>query len=110
LGPSIRKKKTWKDQIRHRLIDSPLFIGLVVILVVFLVAVRKVTTANEVVTVIGSVTGVIGTTVGTFFGVQVGAAGKEKAEAAGKEAEEKALKLASAMQPEMAAKILGMHL
>ncbi len=85
-------------------------IGLVVILVVFVVAVRKYTTANEVVTVIGSVTGVIGTIVGAFFGVQVGAAGKEKAETARQHAEERALKLASAMQPEVAARILGMHL
>jgi Na+/H+ antiporter NhaC len=85
-------------------------IGLVVILVVFVVAVRKYTTANDVVTVIGSVTGVIGTIVGAFFGVQVGAAGKEKAETARRDAEERALKLASAMQPEVATKILGMHL
>jgi hypothetical protein len=48
--------------------------------------------------------------IGAFFGVQVGAAGKEKAEAARKEAEEKALKLASAMEPEVAARILKLQL
>ena len=85
-------------------------IGLVVILVVFVVAVWKYGAANDVVTVVGSVTGVIGTIVGAFFGLQAGAAGKEKAEAARKDAEEKALKLASALQPEVAAKILGMQL
>jgi hypothetical protein len=46
-------------------------IGLVVILAVLLIAVRKYATASDVVTVIGSVTGVIGTIVGAFFGVQV---------------------------------------
>jgi len=106
--PETNAKNEPNDRIKYGF--YLVIIGLVVILVVSLVAVRKYTTANDVVTVIGSVTGVIGTIVGAFFGVQVGAAGKEKAEAARQEAEEKALKLASAMQPEVAARILGIHL
>lgn len=85
-------------------------IGLSVVAVVFIAAITKWTTAADVTAVVGSVTGVVGTVVGAFFGVQVGSAGKEKAESDRKVAEDKALRLASAMQPEVAAKILGVQI
>jgi len=57
--------------------------------VVYIVAVVKWNTAADVTTVVGSVTGIIGTLVGVFFGNSVGSAGKDKAEAARNTAEKK---------------------
>jgi hypothetical protein len=48
------------------------------LLVVFLVS--KDWKANEVATIVGLFTGVVGTLVGAFLGVQIGSAGKQKAE------------------------------
>lgn len=84
-------------------------IGLTIVAAVFLVAITKWTAASDVTAVVGSVTGMVGTIIGAFFGVQVGSAGKEKAESDRKVAEDKALRLASAMQPEVAVRILGMQ-
>ncbi|MGH3178309.1 MAG: hypothetical protein ACRDPF_31095, partial [Streptosporangiaceae bacterium] len=44
------------------------------------VAVSQFSTASDVTAVIGSVTTVVGTIIGAFFGVQAGASGKEAAE------------------------------
>jgi hypothetical protein len=50
------------------------------------VAVLKWSCANDVALVVGPVTSLVGTVVGAFFGVQVGAQGKERAEAVRDEA------------------------
>jgi hypothetical protein len=63
--------------------------GLVLVAIVYIVAVVKWNTAADVTTVVGSVTGIIGTLVGVFFGNSVGSAGKDKAEAARNTAEKK---------------------
>ena len=53
-------------------------------------------------TVIGAVTSLVGTVVGAFFGVQVGSAGKERAEAARDRSEEMAKSALSMLPPESA--------
>ncbi len=81
-------------------------LGLVLVAAVFLAAIAKWSAAQDVAAAVGSVTGIIGTMVGAFFGVQVGSAGKEKAETARNEAENKAFRLAAALSPDVAAKIM----
>ncbi|MGA2310664.1 MAG: hypothetical protein ABSG57_14110 [Candidatus Bathyarchaeia archaeon] len=63
--------------------------GLVLVALVYVAAVVRWNTAADVTTVVGSVTGIIGTLVGVFFGNSVGSAGKDKAEAARNTAEKK---------------------
>jgi hypothetical protein len=53
-------------------------IGLLVVLTVFIIAILRLENASDATAVIGAVTGVIGTLVGTFFGIHVGSEGKEK--------------------------------
>jgi hypothetical protein len=67
--------------------------GLVLVAIVYLAAVMKWSTAADVTTVVGSVTGIIGTLVGVFFGNSVGSAGKDKADAARNTAETKLQKM-----------------
>jgi hypothetical protein len=94
------------DQMRIKYGFWVVVIGLVAVVMVFVVAVAKWNTAGDVSAVVGSVTGVVGTIVGAFFGIQVGSAGKEKAENERKKAEDKALKLASHLDPGIAKNIL----
>ena len=56
------------------------FAGLAVILAAFGAALVAFSEAADVSTALAPVTGVVGTIVGAYFGVQAGAAGKEKAE------------------------------
>jgi hypothetical protein len=72
-------------------------LGLVCLLTVFLVANFKFTSASDVTTTVTSVGGVIGTIVGAFFGLQLGAAGKDKVEQQRNKAQERALELAGMM-------------
>jgi hypothetical protein len=69
-------------------------LGLVCLLTVFLVANFKFSSASDVTTTVTSVGGVIGTIVGAFFGLQLGAAGKDKVEQQRNKAQERALELA----------------
>jgi hypothetical protein len=71
-------------------------LGLVCLLTVFL-ANFKFTSASDVTTTVTSVGGVIGTIVGAFFGLQLGAAGKDKVEQQRNKAQERALELAGMM-------------
>lgn len=71
-------------------------------------------TVNDIAATVGLFTGLVGTLVGAFLGVQVGSAGKEKAEAgkekaeAGKEkAEGIAQRALAALPPEQAQSVLG---
>jgi hypothetical protein len=98
------------DQLRIKYGFWVVAIGLVVIVLVFLSAVARWATASDVTSVVGSVTGVVGTVVGAFFGVQVDSAGKERAENERNAAEQKAFRLAAAMPPDVATKILNMNL
>ncbi len=71
-----------------------LFLG-----VVFVVALSRFKKADDVVAIVGAFTGVVGTVVGAFFGVQVGQAGKEDAEKGRKDAEEAARVYSSLLEP-----------
>ena len=57
---------------------------------------------TSVATVVGAVASLVGTVVGAFFGVQVGGAGKEKAEAARERSEEVTRTALSMLPPESA--------
>jgi hypothetical protein len=81
--------------------------GLVIMGIVFVVAILKWTAAADVAAAVGSLTGVVGTIVGAFFGVQAGASGKEKAEAARVIAENKAVHLAAELPPGAAQRVLS---
>jgi hypothetical protein len=81
--------------------------GLAVVLAVFVAAIVKWTTASDVASAVGSVTGVVGTVVGAFFGLQAGAAGKEKAEDQRKEAEDRTLLFAGELPPGAVKRLLA---
>lgn len=59
---------------------SVVALGIVSVAVAFLFSAWKWNSAAEVATAVGSITGVIGTLVGAYFGVQVGSDGKQKSE------------------------------
>jgi hypothetical protein len=77
------------DELRVRYGRDVVIAGLVVLLIALGVAVFNWDTAQDVSVVLAALTGTVGTIVGAFFGVSVGAAGKEKAEDARDKAEEK---------------------
>lgn len=54
--------------------------GLIALLVSLGIAMHKTTDSKEVVAIMGSLSGTIGTLVGAFFGFHAGASGKEKAQ------------------------------
>ncbi len=60
---------------------------------------------TSVATVIGATTSLVGTVVGSFLGVQVGAAGKERVEADRKQSEETARIALSMLPPEVAKQV-----
>jgi vacuolar-type H+-ATPase subunit I/STV1 len=74
--------------------------GLLVVLLVYAVAVMNWKAASDVAAVVSSASAVVGTIVGAFFGVQVGSAGKEKAEEQRDKAQAQAQELAAALPPE----------
>ncbi len=76
--------------------------GLVVILFAFVVALQEYQKAADVSTALAPVTGVVGTLVGAYFGVQVGAAGKDKAEAARTKSDNEAKAALAALPPDEA--------
>ena len=105
------------DQMRIKYGFWVVTIGIAIVAAVFITAIVRWSTAAEVTAVVGSVTGVIGTIVSAFFGVQVGSQGKEKAEDRALKAEsdrqaseDRVTQLAAALQPDVAAKILRMQL
>ena len=81
--------------------------GLAVVAAVFVTATLRWSAASDVTTAVSSVTGVVGTIVGAFFGMQLGSAGREKAEAARDRAESLAQRLAAALPPEVAQRLVG---
>ena len=76
--------------------------GLAVILVAFLLALGEYSKAADVSTALAPVTGVVGTLVGAYFGVQVGSAGKERAEDAREKSEQEAKAALAALPPDRA--------
>jgi hypothetical protein len=75
-------------------------------LVIFLVVVAKMRTSADIVAIIGVFTSLTGTLVGTFFGVQVGSAGREQEREDRKQMETMAMKAIGNLNPEMANQIM----
>lgn len=82
-------------------------IGIVAVLVAYAIAVWQWNKATDVAAALAPITAVIGALVGSFFGLQVGAEGRENAQQARDKEAEKVQKLAAAMDPEVARHILG---
>jgi hypothetical protein len=97
---------TQSDGLRSKYGFWVVVVGLAVVALVWTVAILNWKQASDVATAVGSVTGVVGTLVGAYFGVQVGAAGKEKAERDRDDAQDKVSKLAGALPPDVAERLL----
>jgi phage tail tape-measure protein len=63
--------------------------------------------AQQVSTALAPITGVVGTIVGAYFGVQVGSSGQEQVESARAKAEDQAKALAAVAPSEAAVAVLG---
>jgi membrane associated rhomboid family serine protease len=79
--------------------------GFALVSLITLIATFRWAEVTSVATVVGAVASLVGTVVGAFFGVQVGAVGKERAEAE-RERSEQGIKAAlSMLPPESAAQL-----
>jgi hypothetical protein len=67
--------------------------------VVFGIGVSKITVGSDMVAALGSMTTVVGTIIGAFFGVQIGSHGREAAEAGRTQAERAARSALSKLDP-----------
>jgi len=76
--------------------------GFVLVALITIVSTYRWAEVTSVATVVGAVASLVGTVVGAFFGVQVGAVGKERAEASRERSEELARAALSMLPPESA--------
>jgi hypothetical protein len=72
--------------------------GFALVAFITIISIFRWAEVTSVATVVGAVSSLVGTVVGAFFGIQVGAVGKERAEAA-RERSEEAVKAALSMLP-----------
>jgi hypothetical protein len=79
--------------------------GFTLVFLITLIATFRWAEATSVATVVGAVASLVGTVVGAYFGVQVGAVGKERADAA-RERSEQGIKATLSMLPPEAAEQL----
>ena len=79
--------------------------GFVLVFLITLIATFRWAEVTSVATVVGAVASLVGTVVGAFFGVQVGGAGKERAEAAREHSEEVTRTALSMLPPESAERL-----
>jgi hypothetical protein len=86
------------DRLRLRYGFWIIITGFALVFLITLIATFRWVEVTSVATVVGAVASLVGTVVGAFFGVQVGAVGKERAEAA-RERSEQGLKAALSMLP-----------
>ena len=93
------------DRLRLRYGFWIIVTGFALVAFITMVATFRWAEVTSVATVVGSVASLVGTVVGAFFGVQVGAVGKERADAA-RERSEEGLKAALSMLPPEAAERL----
>jgi len=93
------------DRLRLRYGFWIIIIGFALVFLVTLIATFTWAAVTSVATVVGAVASLVGTVVGVFFGVQVGAVGKERAEAA-RERSNEGIKAALSMLPPEAAEQL----
>ncbi len=63
--------------------------------------------SGDIVAIVGSVTGIIGTVIGAFLGSNIGAAGRTQAEHERASITNRALNLAGALDPQKAAQVFG---
>jgi membrane associated rhomboid family serine protease len=76
--------------------------GFALVAFITIVATFRWSEVTSVATVVGAVASLVGTVVGAFFGVQVGAAGKDRAEASRERSDELARAALSMLPPETA--------
>ena len=93
------------DQLRIRYGLWIILAGFVLVALVSVVSIFKWEDVTSVATAIGATTSLVGTVVGSFLGVQVGAAGKERAQADLRHVEEVARLALSMLPPEVAKQI-----
>jgi hypothetical protein len=102
-------QKTEQMRITYAFWLAVIGLALAAALVVFLVngGSYKAATSTDIVAIVGLFTSVLGTLVGAFFGLQIGSAGKEKAQQNEKDATNLAHKALAALQPEQAQRIVA---
>jgi hypothetical protein len=93
------------DRLRLRYGFWIIMTGFVLVFLITLISTFRWAEVTSVATVVGAVASLVGTVVGAFFGVQVGAVGKERAEAA-RERSDQGIKAALSMLPPEAAEQL----
>jgi hypothetical protein len=93
------------DRLRLRYGFWIIITGFALVFLITLIATFRWVEVTSVATVVGAVASLVGTVVGAFFGVQVGAVGKERAEAE-RERSEQGIKAALSMLPPEAAEQL----
>ena len=97
-----------QQQLDHLRIRYGLWIilaGFLLVALVSVVSIFRWEDVTSVATAIGATTSLVGTVVGSFLGVQVGAAGKERAQADLRHVEEVARLALSMLPPEVAKQI-----
>jgi Beta-lactamase superfamily domain len=93
------------DRLRLRYGFWIIIIGFSLVFLITLIATFRWAEVTSVATVVGAVASLVGTVVGSFFGVQVGAVGKERSDAE-RERSERGIKAALSMLPPEAAEQL----
>ena len=93
------------DRLRLRYGFWIIIIGFALVAFITMVATFRWAEVTSVATVVGAVSSLVGTVVGAFFGVQVGAVGKERAEASRERSEEMARAALSMLPPESAEQV-----
>jgi hypothetical protein len=90
------------DELRLRYGFWIIITGFALVAFITILSTFRWTEVTSVATVVGAVASLVGTVVGAFFGVQVGAVGKERAEDARERSEEIAKAALSMLPPEAA--------
>jgi hypothetical protein len=93
------------DRLRLRYGFWIIITGFTLVFLITIISSFRWAEVTSVATVVGAVASLVGTVVGAFFGVQVGAVGKERADAA-RERSEEGIKAALSMLPPEAAEQL----
>jgi hypothetical protein len=93
------------DRLRLRYGFWIIITGFALVFLITVISTFRWAEVTSVATVVGAVASLVGTVVGAFFGVQVGAVGKERAEAE-RERSEQGIKAALSMLPPEAAEQL----
>ena len=90
------------DRLRLRYGFWIIITGITLVFLITLISTFRWVEVTSVATVVGAVASLVGTVVGAFFGVQVGAVGKERAEASRDRSEEMTRAALSMLPPESA--------